>query len=82
MPFHSARSTPYARQRDFQKRLSNIILANLGHPLPPLLEQTPMALLVDRHRDSFGTAPNRLLTSVLSDQVKLSGHGLATFLPG
>ena len=34
--------------KGFQNRLPNIVLANFGRPLPPLIvEQTPTALLVE-----------------------------------
>ena len=57
-PFHLAGSGLCARKRDFQNQLLNVVLANSGRPFPPLIvEQTPTALLVDGHRDSFETAP-------------------------
>ena len=63
-PFYSAGSGPCARPRDFENRLPNDVLANIGRSLPPLiLEQTPTALLVDGQRHSFETAPNRSSTS-------------------
>ena len=62
-PFYSAGSGPCARPRDFENRLPNDVLANFGRSLPPpILEQTPTALLVDGQRHSFETAPNRSST--------------------
>ena len=62
-PLYSAGSGPFARQRDFQNRLVNVVSANFGRPPPPLIvDQTPTALLVDGQRDSFETAPNRSST--------------------
>ena len=44
------------KTKDFQNQILNVVVANFEHLRSPLIvEQTPTALLVDRHRDSCGT---------------------------
>ena len=59
MPFYVARIGPCAGLRDFQNRLPSLVLGNFGRPLVLLfVEQTPTALSVNEHRDSYSAAPN------------------------